>query len=148
VNDKNRPLILEHVVHLAFDLSGENQMIFSGINVSSERELQTKETLASNALHVRKLKEEITKRNLPRRDMVILILNIENDIAYKILSLYAPGHPRNRIQGDPFVRALVNRNDIFTLISAFDQKAAVKLLGMPSTAVVVVDREEVEVYPA
>ena len=152
MSNKDRLLILDYEMQIAINTGDEkcSSPLFGGIEILSDKEVRSRETLASNAMHVKNLKEAMAKKNLSEKDTVILILNVEDRIGYGIISLFVPNFSPQKIPkgADHFFRALINRDYIFRIISAFDQKAAVKLMCISNTAVVLVDNDNVEVYPA
>jgi hypothetical protein len=86
-----------------------------------------------------------------QKSVVITIINVDDPHGRLIADVLMPHHNWQpyRDRGEvPFARGLATRGGIEDILGIFDQDARDKLVAMQGVAVVVVDHNVAEVYPA
>lgn len=108
-------------------------------------------TFELNAERVGHFKKRIDERGLTSADVVIVILNVDDPHGGPITEMLMPNHnwQEYRERGEvPFARGLAARDGIEAAIGIFDPEASAKLREMKDVAVVVVDHQVAEIFPA
>lgn len=108
-------------------------------------------TLELNADRVIHFKQRLSYHGLTAADAVIVLLNVDDPNGAALADILMPGYNWQEIRdrGEvPFARGLAMREGIEEALSLFDKEAAEKLHGMTEVAVVVVDHQVAEVFPA
>ncbi len=106
-------------------------------------------TLELHADRVAHFKNRLSERGMTADEAVILLANVDDDNGRELADILMPGHDwqeyRDRDEV-PFARGLAGREGIQVALNAFDAEAAVKLQGISTVAVVVVDHGVAEVF--
>lgn len=108
-------------------------------------------TLEANADRVAHFKQRLADRGMTAAEAVIVLLNVDDANGAVLAEALMPGYNWQEIRdrGEvPFARGLAMREGIQEALSTLDPDAAVKLRGMTEVAVVVVDYQVAEVFPA
>lgn len=108
-------------------------------------------TLEMQAERVAHFKNRATVLGKSPDDVVIVLVNVDDVHGGQLADLLIPGCDWQAIrdQGEvPFARGLAARSGMQEILATFDQDAASKLLAMSELAVVVVDHDVAEVFPA
>lgn len=109
-----------------------------------------KNTYDLNKDRVAHFVRRIAERGQSVRDVVIVILNVDDDNGGRLADILMPGHDWQayRDRGEvPFARGLAMRDGIQDLLDGLDPEAGTKLREtVDKTAVVVMDHGVVEVF--
>jgi hypothetical protein len=110
-----------------------------------------KATLEANADRVAHFKQRLSDRGMTAADAVIVLLNVDDPNGAVLADVLMPGHNWQEIRdrGEvPFARGLAMREGIQEALAALDPEAAAKLREMTEVAVLVLDHQVAEVFPA
>lgn len=109
-------------------------------------------TFENNADRVVHFKQRVEDLQLAASDVVIVVLNVDDPNGGPIAEKLMPGYDWSEMRDAgmiPFARGLAEREGIQGVLELMqDDAAAAKLRDMDGLAVVVVDHEVAEVFPA
>lgn len=109
-------------------------------------------TLSVNKDRVAHFLERIYQRNDNTKDVVIVVINVDDKHGGQIAEALMPGHDWQQIRDAgqvPFARGIAKRDFIQEALSFFDDEASTKLKELDDgVAVVVVDHGVAEIFKA
>jgi hypothetical protein len=107
-------------------------------------------TLLAHAERVRHFETRVRERGLSPKNVVIVVLNVDDIHGGPLAEALMPGHDwqEYRDRGEvPFARGLAVRGGIEDVLGSFDKEAHEKLTQSEKLSVVVVDHGVAEVFP-
>lgn len=107
-------------------------------------------TFDLNADRVEHFKNRIAEKQLNSKDVVIVVINVDDPHGGPIADMLMPNFAWQEIRdrGEvPFARGLAMREGIEEVIKIFDKEASEKLKNTTGIAVVVVDHGVAEIFP-
>lgn len=108
-------------------------------------------TYEDNKDHVERFKNRVVALGKTADEVVIVLINVDDFYGGPIADKFMPGVNWQQIRDQgtiPFARGIVEREGMLKILERFDQMAAAKLRTMKQLAVVIVDHEVAEVFPA
>lgn len=108
-----------------------------------------KETFDLNADRIEHFKNRITEKGLDSKDVVIVVINVDDPHGGPIADALMPNFNWQEIRDRdeiPFARGIAMREGIEKIINGFDKAASKKLKKTTGVAVVVVDHGVAEIF--
>jgi hypothetical protein len=143
---KTRVVVLKNPSPLDESLSPEERGFVIRVSKSN-----CKVTLQDNKYRVEHFKNRVAELGKTPEEVVIVIINVDDFHGGPIADVLMPGTNWQQIRDQgkiPFARGIVEREGMLEILEHFDQTAAEKLRTMKGLAVIVVDHEVAEVFPA
>lgn len=144
---RKNPTVIAHVVIGETFLNGPDPLSL----VKAINKVNCKKFFDLNADRVEHFKRRIKELGYKDTDMVIVLINVDDVKGGSIADILMPGFNWQEIRDrgqTPVARGLVDRIGIQGILATFDVEACEKLKGMDELAVVVIDNEVAEVFPA
>jgi hypothetical protein len=112
--------------------------------------LNCRKTLELHAERVRHLARRIIERGQTGRDLVVVVINVDDQIGRHLTEMLMPGQEamwaEMRARGEtPYARGLAGREGLEAVVETLDPECCARLVAM-SAAVIVVDHGTVEAF--